>query len=278
MKCLVTPSSKTVGDLALFMVQNKLDKHSILERAGELSFPKSVVELFEGRLGQPPYGFPEPLRSKVLRGKTGISSRPGEGLPPLDFDALQKELEEKHGRELRDVDVMSAAIFPTEFDNFEQFRQKFGPVSHLSTRAFLVGLNVADETHVEIEKGKTLAIRYLATGKLNEKGEREMFFELNGQVRSIFVQDKEAAKNLVVRPRANLSDKGSVGSPMPGQILEISVKEGDKVSAKQTLFVLSAMKMEMVVEAPISGKIRKIYASKKDKVEGGELIIEIEKD
>uniref|UniRef100_A0A914RBC8 Lipoyl-binding domain-containing protein n=1 Tax=Panagrolaimus davidi TaxID=227884 RepID=A0A914RBC8_9BILA len=173
---------------------------------------------------------------------------------------------------------MSAAIFPTEFNNFEQFRQKYGPVSHLSTRPFLTGLDVADETFVEIEDGKTLVIRFLATGKLNEKGEREMFFELNGQTRSIFVQDNEASKNLAIRPRAKPSEKGSIGSPMPGEILEISVKEGDKINANQTLFVLSAMKMEMVVASPISGKIRKIYASKKDKVEGGDLIIEIESD
>uniref|UniRef100_A0A7E4VIE7 Pyruvate carboxylase n=1 Tax=Panagrellus redivivus TaxID=6233 RepID=A0A7E4VIE7_PANRE len=273
----VTPSSKVVGDLAQFMVQNKLDKNSLVERAEELSFPKSVIEFFEGQLGQPPYGFPEPLRSRVLRGRKGLSERPGASAPALDFDKLKKDLEEKHGHPLRDVDVMSSAMFPAEFDEFESFREMYGPISALPTRVFLTGMEVADETQIDIEKGKTLAIRQLAFGKLNEKGEREIFFELNGQMRSIFVQDREAGKDVVKRARANPLDKGSIGAPMPGEILEICVKVGDKVEPKQKLFVLSAMKMETVVEAPVAGKVTNIHVVKKEKVEGGDLVIEIEK-
>lgn len=146
----VTPSSKIVGDLAQFMVQNKLNKHTLLERAEDLSFPKSVVQFFEGQIGQPPYGFPEPLRTKVLRGKKKLDDRPGKDLPPLNFEKLQKELEEKHGRKLRDVDVMSSAMFPKEFDEFEHFRQTYGPVDKLNTRVFLNGLGTAEETDVSL--------------------------------------------------------------------------------------------------------------------------------
>lgn len=144
----VTPSSKVVGDLAQFMVQNKLNKETLIERAEELSFPKSVVDFFEGQIGQPPYGFPEPLRTRVLRGRKSLSGRPGEQISPLDLDARKKALEEKHGRELRDVDVMSSCMFPREFDQFEQFRQQYGPVDKLNTKAFLTGLEDGETTEV----------------------------------------------------------------------------------------------------------------------------------
>ncbi|KAI6190009.1 Pyruvate carboxylase [Aphelenchoides bicaudatus] len=212
----VTPSSKVVGDLAQFMVQNKLTKETLLDRAEDLSFPKSIVEFLEGKLGQPPYGFPEPLRTQVLRGKTPIDSRPGEHLKPLDFDKVRKSLEEKHGRKLRDVDIMSSVMFPKVFDEFETFRARYGPVDKLNTRVFFTGLDLAEETSVEIEQGKTLIIQLLAEGKLNKQAEREVFFELNGQMRSMFVQDKEAAKDVVVRPKALAGVRGSIGAPMPG--------------------------------------------------------------
>lgn len=272
----VTPSSKIVGDLAQFMVQNKLNGQTLVERAEELSFPKSVVEFMQGLIGQPPYGFPEPLRTKILRGKPKIDGRPGEGMAPMDLDKKKMELEEKHGRQLRDVDVMSSAMFPREFDDFEQFRQKYGPVDKLDTRVFFTGPEVAEEINVEIEQGKNLIIQHLAEGKLNAKGEREVFFELNGQMRSIFIQDEEASKDIVVRPKAQPGVKGSIGAPMPGDILELKVKVGDKVQPKQTLFVLSAMKMEMSVDAPISGTIKSIHLNAGEKVGPGDLVIEIE--
>ncbi|GMT10714.1 hypothetical protein PFISCL1PPCAC_2011, partial [Pristionchus fissidentatus] len=272
----VTPSSKIVGDLAQFMVQNNLTKETLVDRAEDLSFPKSTVEFMQGLVGQPPYGFPEPLRTKVLRGKEKIDGRPGEKLPSLDLDAVKKDLENKHGRTLREVDVMSYAMFPKEFDEFEQFRQRFGPVDKLPTRVFLTGLDVAEAQAVELETGKTLHIQLLAEGKLNENGEREVFFDLNGQMRSIFVQDKEASKEIVTRPKALPGVRGSVGAPMPGEILEIKVKEGDKIGPKTPLFVLSAMKMEMVIDSPLAGTVKKIHATKGLKCAAGDLVVEIE--
>ncbi|KAI6199654.1 Pyruvate carboxylase [Aphelenchoides besseyi] len=271
----VTPSSKVVGDLAQFMVQNKLDKDTLLERADELSFPRSVIEYLEGQLGQPPYGFPEPLRTIALRGRKPLDSRPN--LPPLDLEKLHADLQEKHGCKLRDVDVMSSAMFPKEFDDFERFRQTYGPVSKLDTKSFFVGLEAAEEIDVNIEQGKTLQIKLLTNSKkLNEKAEREIFFELNGQMRSIFVQDKEAAKEVVVNQKADQSRRGQIGAPMPGEILDVKVKEGDKVEAKTTLFVLSAMKMEMNVDTPIAGTVKKIYLNVGSKVAANDLIVEIE--
>ncbi|VDM69295.1 unnamed protein product [Strongylus vulgaris] len=187
------------------------------------------MRLFKGNIGQPPYGFPEPLRTKVLRGKPKAKGRAGEEIPPMDFAKEKKALEEKHGRPMRDQDLMSHAMYPAVFDEFERFRQQYGPVDKLPTRIFLTGLDIAEELDVEIEEGKTLAIQLLAEGKLNSKGEREVFFYLNGQMRSIFIQDKEASKTIITRAKALPGVRGSIGAPMPGEILEFKVKEGDKV-------------------------------------------------
>uniref|UniRef100_A0AAF5CQG3 Pyruvate carboxylase n=1 Tax=Strongyloides stercoralis TaxID=6248 RepID=A0AAF5CQG3_STRER len=272
----VTPSSKMVGDLAQFMTQNNLTKETVIEEADELSFPMSVVEFFQGKLGEPPYGFPEPLRTKVLRGREKYTGPPSNYSKPVDLDELKNDLERKHGRKLRDVDVLSSCMFPKEFDDFEKFRQLYGPVDKLPTKVFLTGLDVAEEVNVDLEKGKTLSVKYLANGHLNDVGEREVFFEMNGQARTVFVKDQEASKNIITRAKAVPGMKGSVGSPMPGEILEIKVKEGDVVSAKSPLFVLSAMKMEMVIDAPIGGTVKKIYLVKGEKVNGGDLVIDIE--
>ncbi|EYC27024.1 hypothetical protein Y032_0009g478 [Ancylostoma ceylanicum] len=272
----VTPSSKIVGDLAQFMVQNNLTRETLVDRADDLSFPKSVVDYMQGNIGQPPYGFPEPLRTKVLRGKPKAKGRAGEDMAPLDLDKLKTDLEEKHGRKLREEDVMSYAMFPSVFDEFERFRQMYGPVDKLPTRIFLTGLDIAEEVDVEIEKGKTLALQLLAEGKLNSKGEREVFFYLNGQMRSLFIQDKEASKEIVTRAKALPGVRGSIGAPMPGEILELKVKEGDKVVPKQPLFVLSAMKMEMVIDTPIAGTVKQIHLQKGTKCQAGDLVVEIE--
>ncbi|KAL3872702.1 hypothetical protein ACJMK2_035909 [Sinanodonta woodiana] len=272
----VTPSSKVVGDLAQFMVQNKLTAALVEEKAEELSFPVSVIEYFQGHLGEPPGGYPEPLRSKILKKKSRIDGRPGATLPSADFDKLKKELEEKHGQ-VQEVDVMSAALYPKVTDEYLEFKEKYGPVNCLDTKLFLVGPKTAQECEVEIEKGKTLSIKTLAVGDLNKKtGQREVFFELNGQLRSVMIMDKVASKEIHIHPKALKGVRGSVGAPMPGTIIDIKVKVGDKVEKGQSVLVLSAMKMEMVVNAPVSGTIKKIAVEKGMKLEGNDLLMDIE--
>lgn len=190
----VTPSSKVVGDLAQFMVQNHLSANDVLERAEELSFPKSVVEFLQGAIGIPHGGFPEPLRSKVLKDMPRVEGRPGASLPPLDFDKLRADLKESHPK-ATDRDVMSAALYPQVTKDFLNFRDQYGPVDKLETRIFLTGPKVGEEFEVTIEKGKTLGIKTLAMAEdLTPNGEKEVFFELNGQLRSVFIRDKEATK------------------------------------------------------------------------------------
>ncbi|XP_067400171.1 pyruvate carboxylase, mitochondrial [Emydura macquarii macquarii] len=273
----VTPSSKIVGDLAQFMVQNSLSRQEVEAMADELSFPLSVVEFLQGFIGIPYGGFPEPFRSKVLKDLPRIEGRPGASLPPLDFQQLEKELRARHQEEeITPEDVLSAAMYPKVFDEFKEFTATFGPVECLNTRLFLEGPKIAEEFEVELERGKTLHIKALALGDLNRAGQREVFFELNGQLRSILVKDTQAMKEMHFHPKALKDVKGQIGAPMPGKVIDIKVEEGATVDKGQPLCVLSAMKMETVVNSPISGTVKKIYVKPNMNLEGDDLILEIE--
>ncbi|XP_059154972.1 pyruvate carboxylase, mitochondrial-like isoform X2 [Physella acuta] len=272
----VTPSSKVVGDMAQFMVQNKLTAKDVQEKASELSFPSSVVEYFQGYLGEPPGGYPEPLRTQALKGAKTISGRPGETLPPINFLEIRDKLIDKYDQLITEEDVMSAALYPKVTDEYLDFKSRFGPVDKLDTKTFLVGPKVASELEVQLEKGKSLSIVTLAVSDLSKTGSREVFFELNGQLRSVRVKDTAAQKEMHVHPKAVKGVLGSVGAPMPGTVVDIKVKEGDVVEKGQPLLVLSAMKMEMVVTAPLAGKVKLISVTKNMKLEGDDLLVEIE--
>ncbi|KRT84744.1 hypothetical protein AMK59_2091 [Oryctes borbonicus] len=272
----VTPSSKVVGDLAQFMVQNKLTAKDVQERAEELSFPKSVVEFLQGSIGQPYGGFPEPLRTKVLKNMPRIEGRPGASLPPLDFNGLKEELKENFAQ-VSDRDVMSAALYPQVTRDFLAFRESYGPVDKLDTRIFLVGPKVGEEFEATIEKGKTLGIKTLAMAEdLTETGEREVFFELNGTLRSVLIKDKEARKELHIHPKADKANKNQVGAPMPGTVIDVRVKVGDTVEKGTPLVILSAMKMETVVQSPVAGKVKTVDINMGMKLEAEDLLITVE--
>ncbi|XP_023217737.1 pyruvate carboxylase, mitochondrial-like isoform X1 [Centruroides sculpturatus] len=272
----VTPSSKVVGDLAQFMVQNKLTADDVIEKAEELSFPSSVVEYMQGYIGIPFGGFPEPLRTKIVRDLDKVEGRPGESLPSLDFEQLRDVVSGKHGRWL-DTDVMSMALYPKVCSEYFNFRDEYGPVDLLDTRIFLVGPKVGDEFEVTIERGKTLHIKALAVSEhLTSQGAREVFFEMNGQLRSVFIRDLSMNQNVEIHPKAQKEVPGSVGAPMPGIIVDVRVIDGQKVTKGEPLIVLSAMKMEMIVQAPISGTVKKIHVISDMRVEGDDLLVEIE--
>uniref|UniRef100_A0A674AUI5 Pyruvate carboxylase n=1 Tax=Salmo trutta TaxID=8032 RepID=A0A674AUI5_SALTR len=271
----VTPSSKIVGDLAQFMVQNSLTRAEVEERADELSFPLSVVEFLQGHIGIPHGGFPEPFRSKVLKNMPRVEGRPGASLPAMDFQALEKQLRETHGDDITPEDVMSAAMYPKVFQEFKEFTNQFGPVDCLNTRLFLDGPKIAEEFEVELERGKTLHIKALALGDLNKAGQREVFFELNGALRSVLVKDTVAMKEMHFHPKALKDVRGQVGAPMPGKVVEVKVKQGQTVEKGQPLCVLSAMKMETVVNSPLSGTVVKIYVNADSSLEGDDLILEV---
>jgi len=191
----VTPSSKVVGDLAQFMVSNGLNGKDVEERASSLSFPTSVVEFFQGYLGQPYGGFPEPLRSNIIRDLPPINGRPGATLQPLDLGQLKAELTAKYGNNIRDYDVISAALYPRVFADYRDTVSQFGDLSVIPTRYFLSKPEIGEEFQVEIEEGKTLIIKLLAVGPLNATGKRDVYFELNGEARVVGIVDTNAGKS-----------------------------------------------------------------------------------
>ncbi|MEM6797080.1 MAG: pyruvate carboxylase, partial [Acidobacteriota bacterium] len=259
----VTPSSKVVGDLAQFMVQNDLDAEELVEQAETLSFPRSVVEFFQGYLGVPYGGFPEPLRSRVVRDLETVEGRPGASLEPLDLDQIRADLEAEHGRKMREVDVLSAALYPQVFREYLEFRARYSDISVLPTRSFLAPLERGEEIDFEIERGKTLVVKHTAVSEVQD-GRREVFFELNGQPRSIWVDDASATETRVVREQADPANPGSIGAPMPGVVVEVRVAAGDAVQAGDALAVLSAMKMETAVSSPLTGTVERVAVSDGD--------------
>ncbi|KAL2064914.1 hypothetical protein VTL71DRAFT_4054 [Oculimacula yallundae] len=273
----VTPTSKVVGDLAQFMVSNKLNFDDVQKRAGELDFPGSVLEFFEGLMGQPYGGFPEPLRSNALRGRRKLDKRPGLSLEPLDLAKIKKDIYTKYGS-VTECDVASYAMYPKVFDDYRTFIQKYGDLSVLPTRYFLSRPEIGEEFHVELEKGKVLILKLLAVGPLSDTtGQREVFYEMNGEVRQVTVDDNNAAVENTSRPKADPGDSSQVGAPMAGVVVEIRVKEGGEVKKGDPIAVLSAMKMEMVISAPHAGKVGSVQIKEGDSVGGADLICKIVK-
>ncbi|KAG0339921.1 pyruvate carboxylase, partial [Podila horticola] len=271
----VTPSSKVVGDLAQFMVSNSLNREDVLEKAASLNFPTSVVEFFQGYLGQPYGGFPEPLRTAIIRGLPRIEGRPGADMGEFDLAGLKLALTKKYGKVIRDVDVSSAAIYPKVFEDYRQKVELYGDLSVLPTRYFLSKLDVGEEISVEIEKGKTLIIKLLAVGPINAAGKRDVFFELNGEGRNVSVQDNNAAVEHTAREKADPSNSGDIGAPMSGVVVEIRVKQGTVVNAGDPICILSAMKMETVVSAPVAGKVEYVPIKESDSLSSGDLVARI---
>eukprot|EP00752_Nemacystus_decipiens_P003621 g3338.t1 len=278
----VTPSSKVVGDLAQFMVQNNLTEEDVIERGDSLSFPGSVVEYFQGYLGIPPYGFPEPLRSKVLKGKTlpngksCFEGRPGAEMPDYNFGKEMRQLVGKYGVGVTEQDLVSHAQYPAVFKEFTEFREEHGDLSILDTRTFVSGMKTGQEISVEIEHGKVLFIKLMSVQDPDEEGYRSVTFELNGQPRVVRVKDKSVAGSVTARGKADDSVIGSVGAPMPGVVVGVKVKVGEVVKQGQPLLVLSAMKMETNVASPADGVVKALHVKEGDSLQGNDLVAEIE--
>ncbi|SPN96835.1 probable PYC2 Pyruvate carboxylase 2 [Cephalotrichum gorgonifer] len=272
----VTPTSKVVGDLAQFMVSNKLKPEDVKARASQLDFPGSVLEFLEGMMGQPYGGFPEPLRSDALRGRRKLDARPGLFLEPVDFAKVRRELAKKFGGKPTDCDVASYVMYPKVFEDYKKFTMRFGDLSVLPTKYFLAKPEIGEEFHVELEKGKVLILKLLAVGPLSENtGQREVFYEMNGEVRQVTVEDKLAAVENISRPKADVGDSSQVGAPMAGVLVELRVHEGSEVKKGDPLAVLSAMKMEMVISAPHNGKVAGLLVKEGDSVDGSDLVCKI---
>ncbi|MEN8719424.1 MAG: pyruvate carboxylase [Oceanococcaceae bacterium] len=269
----VTPSSKVVGDLALFMVSRGLTSEQVADPDVPVDFPASVVELFRGDLGLPPEPWPEQLAAKILRGEPARTERPGATLEPVDLEAARATAAEATERDISDTDLASFLMYPKVFTEFAKHDARYGDVSRLPTSAFFYGLHgPEEELHVDIDQGKTLIIRLRGRGETQGDGLVRLFFELNGQARTIRVA-KEGAAATEERPKARAGEAGEIGSPMPGLVTRVNVSAGETVSAGTPLFVLEAMKMETVVAAPCAGTVDKVLVSTGSEVESRELLL-----
>jgi len=273
----VTPSSKVVGDMALYMLSNGLSPKDVMERGRDLTFPASVVDYFEGKIGQPPYGFPEPLRSLVLKDREPIAGRPGAELDEADFEKSESELEKKLDRKPSRAECLSYLLYPKVYLDFLESRRKHGThVSSLPTAAFFHGMGLAQELHVEIERGQGMVIRLVAVGDPDAEGKRAVFFDLNGQPRRITVHDRTLGIQIERRPKAEADDPRQVGAPLPGLLASHAQAEGAKVRAGERLCVIEAMKMESNVTAAIEARISKIHVAAGEHVESGDLLFTLE--
>jgi pyruvate carboxylase len=272
----VTPTSKVVGDMALFMVANNLTPDDVVEGPRELAFPESVVEFFEGRLGEPPGGFPEKLQRRVLRERGPIRGRPGASLPPADFAATRAGLEKHLGRGVDDKEVVTALLYPKVFADYAAQEAKYSDLSVLPTPVFFFGMAPGEETSIDIERGKTLIVKFLTVGDPHEDGGRTVFFELNGQPREVVVADKSLAGQTWRRPKATPGDPLQVGAPMPGLVVRVLASVGEEVTLGQKLFTLEAMKMETTLYAERAGRVAEAPVHAGTQVEAGDLLLRYE--
>jgi pyruvate carboxylase len=271
----VTPSSKVVGDLALFMVTNNLSGSDLLNPRTPLSFPRSVVEMMQGMLGEPQGGWPKVFQEAVLNSAraTAIAGRPGETMPAVNFEAAASELADKIEETPRAEDVLSYVLYPEVFLQFSEHRKQYGDTSVIPTSNFFYGMQAGEEIAVEIEEGKTLIVRFLAVGEVREDGTRTVFFELNGQPREVRVTDRAVDAKLPAQPKADPADPNQVAAPMPGKISTIAAKKGEAVKAGDRLLSIEAMKMETAVYSPRDGVVADITVKPGSIVEAKDLLV-----
>lgn len=272
----VTPSSKVVGDMALFMVQNNLTENDIYERGESIDFPDSVIEFAQGYIGQPYQGFPQELQRIILKGKEPIKVRPGELLDPINFGELKETLFKTLDRQVTSFDMISYALYPKVFMDYNKFYETYGDMSTLSTPTFFYGMDLGEEIEVEIEQGKTLIVKLVSISEAQEDGTRVIYFELNGQSREVVVKDENVKSKLITKPEVDPKNDKHIGATMPGTVIKVMCEKGDRVNKGDHLVITEAMKMETTVQAPFAGVIKNIHVKNGESIAVNDLLIEFE--
>lgn len=267
----VTPSSKVVGDMALFMTSNNLSKEDIFTKGENLAFPESVKQLFKGDLGQPFGGFPKELQKIILKDVVPYTEKPNAHIPSLNWEEGLDAFRNKFDQSLTEEDFLSYIMFPKVFEDFHKFRKHFGYVEKLPTPSFYYPMKPNEEILVNLEDGKNLLIRFRYMGEPNDEGFREIFFQINGQTRNIVVKDNSIQSSKVAH--AKISRPNDVGAPLQGKLVKIMVNEGDEIKKGQALFVIEAMKMESTINSPLTGKVSKVALHENSMVEQDDLVI-----
>ncbi len=271
----VTPSSKVVGDMAIFMVQNGLTPENIYEKAADIDFPDSAVSYFEGMMGQPEGGFPEKLQKLVLRGRTPVTVRPGSLLPDEDFDAIREKLQKEYGLEGNEQELLSYAIYPKVFEDYITSLEKDGSFRLMGSDIFFHGLAEDETCEIKLAEGKQIIVKLTSSSRdTDEEGFKTVIFEVNGNRTAVKIKDKSAAisANSSHIMYADEENPAEIGANIPGNIVKVLVKEGDEVNEKQPVAVVEAMKMETNILAPMKGTVDKIYVTEGQQVKAGELI------
>ncbi|QSX07903.1 pyruvate carboxylase [Alkalibacter rhizosphaerae] len=273
----VTPSSKVVGDMAIFMVQNELDKENIYEKGKDMAYPDSVRDFFRGMIGQPEGGFNEDLSKIVLKGEKPISVRPGTLLEDIDYQEIFDEYKKSFNLELDQKDMLAAALYPKVFREYVEYMCVNDEYMRMESDVFFHGLRIGEISQIELSSGKSFMVKLVDIGKINDQGLRSVVFEVDGFRREIFVEDTKSflAQSKDVHKQVDKDDPYQVGSSIPGTVVNVLVQEGDDVKVNQPLMIIEAMKMETEIVSSVDGVVETIYAQKGQSVKTGELVIQL---
>ncbi|MDX8348334.1 pyruvate carboxylase [Cognatiyoonia sp. IB215446] len=273
----VTPSSKVVGDMALMMVSQNLTRAQVEDPKVDVVFPDSVVDMMRGALGQPPGGWPKAIQEKILKGEKPMTERPGKALKPVDLEATRADLSAQlEGQEIDNEDLNGYLMYPKVFFDYAKRHNIYGPVRTLPTRTFFYGMEPGEEIAAEIDPGKTLEIRLQAVAEMNEDGEVKVFFELNGQPRTIRVMNRLAAAEKVQRPKAEDGNTNHIGAPMPGVVASVAAQAGKEVKAGDLLLTIEAMKMETGIHAERDAVIKAVHVQAGGQIDAKDLLVELD--
>ena len=272
----VTPSSKVVGDLALYMLTHKLTPEDVLNRGEEMQFPESVVGLFAGEIGYPEGGFPARLQEVILKDRKPVEGRLSEHLPPIDFAETRAELEKSIRRQVSETDILSYLMYPRVFTDFAAHRQRFGEVSPVPTDVFFYGIEPGEEVMIEIEEGKTLYVKLVARTPPDLEGMVTLFYELNGHPREVKVADRAAGASVKRHPKADPDNLHHVGAPMPGTVVDVAAKPQIEVEKNDLLLAIEAMKVQMYINSPVKGIVKEVLVSPGMRLDTGDLLVVFE--
>ncbi|OON65819.1 pyruvate carboxylase [Hymenobacter sp. CRA2] len=269
----VTPSSKVVGDMALFLVSNNLTTEDVLTKGEGISFPESVRELFRGDIGQPEGGWPQQLQRIILKDEQPFTDRPNEHLKPIDFEREWPKFQEKFGPGARFTDLLSWLLYPKVFEQYWSHLQQYGDVSVVPTRVFFYGLRPGEETIIDIARGKSIIVRLQSVGQVNDDGMRTIFFTLNGQTRNLEIRDRSVEVKTVSNPKADKNNAQQIGAPLQGLLSKVLVKDGQQVKRNTPLFIIEAMKMETTITAPADALVKAVNLTEGTLVNADDLVL-----
>ncbi|MXX89446.1 MAG: pyruvate carboxylase [Boseongicola sp. SB0665_bin_10] len=271
----VTPTSKVVGDMALMMVSQGLSVEDVLDPTREVAFPESVVGMMRGEIGQPPGGWPKDIQKKILKGEKPASTRPGADLAPVDLEGVRREINDRFDREFNDEDLGGYLMYPKVFAEYTERHDVHGPVRTLPTRTFFYGMEPGEEISVEIDPGVTLEIQLQAVADTNDEGVAKVFFELNGQPRTVRIADRSAQSVAVKHVKADASNASHVGAPMPGIVASVAVHEGAQVKQGDLMLTIEAMKMETGIHADRDTVVKVVHVAPGTQIDAKDLLVEL---